>query len=63
MEESGPHTIPLEIDGLTLTGAEREAFAEREAICMFDGLVSRGAATRQATDTVRRMRMKQAERS
>jgi len=44
------------MDRETMTEAEREAWDERVAICMEDGLVSREQAEAIADDQIRRMR-------
>jgi len=44
------------VDGKRLTDDEREAWSERVAICMHDGLISREQAEAIADEQVRRMR-------
>ena len=44
------------VNGMPMTPDEREAWEDRVAICMHDGLVSREQAEAIANEQVRRMR-------
>lgn len=46
----------VKLDGVEMTEAEREAWEERVAICVHDGLVSREQAEAIANEQVRKMR-------
>jgi len=47
---------PVYVDGIELSEAEREAWDERVAICVYDGHVTIEQAEQLAAEQIRRMR-------